>query len=525
MLSNKLCNDDNECSDNNLCSFNEKNLNNTCKNLNQNNLYLGCLDNDFNDFEYISTNSDDNHSSFKNCLNFSRKQKNKDGYHHNNFLYRRKKESSLDMSSLNIYLLVGNKNIATLPVQDYFNTECDINSQNCKFISKKILFNFIQANKMDTNEKLYIEINYECYNENNKNKQVIPVDELKENFSFEINCPKNKNDEQFQSKCISFYIDNNDSNKYKKIEKKKLLYTCKNPIYDTPRIVNDLSVYKKNIFKKNNFEINNYEKQIEAKKNELLNLEAQKYKKIQKINKNEDISIKQALENVNKMNIIKNDDNSEKKWKLFTNFDALQNIIDDPQYKDAIKTYPRKVYTIEEAIKTANEKNESFFIYYHNSFELDQYSSSLYFIDIYNIDNKIFDKNNWNNSNNVTTGLLNFENYYSEDMTDGNNVQNFKDYISNLLVYQQLMTNEMKQLNTKNVDDVNNINDTVINNLNDNLDRKINTKNQGIIMNNQEEKTNNYLINILTTILIIFILLYIFMILYFSALKSNNIKK
>ena len=225
------------------------------------------------------------------------------------------------------------------------------------------------------------------------------------------------------------------------------------------------------------------------------------------------------------MNIIKNDDNSEKKWKLFTNFDALQNIIDDPQYKDAIKTYPRKVYTIEEAIKTANEKNESFFIYYHNSFELDQYSSSLYFIDIYNIDNKIFDKNNWNNSNNVTTGLLNFENYYSEDMTDGNNVQNFKDYISNLLVYQQLMTNEMKQLNTKNVDDVNNINDTVINNLNDNLDRKINTKNQGIIMNNQEEKTNNYLINILTTILIIFILLYIFMILYFSALKSNNIKK
>ena len=39
-------------------------------------------------------------------------------------------------------------------------------------------------------------------------------------------------------------------------------------------------------------------------------------------------------------------------------------------------------------------------------------------------------------------------------MTDGNNVQNFKDYISNLLVYQQLMGDELKHLNNKNVNDV-----------------------------------------------------------------------
>ena len=524
MLSNKLCNDDNQCPSNSLCSFDEKKLNHTCKNLNQNNLYLGCLDNDYNNFDYISTNSAEYHNDFKSCMDFSRKQKNKEGLYHNNFVYRKKKESSIDISSLNIYLLLGNKNIANLPIQDYFDTECGVNSQYCKFIAKNIFFSFINANKSNYNEKLYLEVNYECYNETNKNKEIIPIDEIKDTFSFDINCPKNKSDLQFQSQCISFYINDNDKNKYKKIDKKKLLYTCQNPLYNTPQIVKDVSGYKKEVFKKNNNEINSYEKQIEHKKEELKKLEAEKYQKIYKINKNEDISINKALENVNKMNIINNKNLSDNKWKLFTNYDALQSIIDEPQYKDSIKTYPNKVYTIEEAIKTSNEENESFFIYYHNSYELDQYSSSLYFIDIYKIDNNIFDKNKWEKSKNVTTALLNFENYYTDDMNDTKNVQDFKNNITNSLIYQQLLTDEIKDLNNKNVNDVNKINDLVINNLNDNLDKKINTKNQGIIFNTQEEKTNNYLINILTIVLILFIILYVFIILYFSAKKGNNIQ-
>lgn len=522
MLSNKLCNDDKQCSNNYLCSFNEKNLNHSCEKLDQNNLYLGCLDKDYNNFEYISSNSQEHHDSFNNCLNFSRKQTNKDGYYHNQFLYKKKKESSVDMSSLNIYLLSGNKNIATLPIQDYFDTECDINSQNCKFTAKKLFFSFLNANKSNYNNKLYIEINYECYNEVNKNKEIIPIDEIKESFSFEINCPKNKNDSKFQSQCISFYIDDKNINKYKKIDKKKLLYTCQNPIYNTPRIVKNIDAYKKNIFKKNNFEINTYEKQIELKKNELKSLEAKKYQKIHKINKNEEISMDKALENVNKLNIYKNNNDIEKKWKTFKNFDALQNIINDPQFQDSIKTHSSKVYTIEEAIKISNELNESFFVYYHNSFELDQYSSSLYFIDIYKIDNNIFDKSKWNNSNNVTTAILNFENYYDGDDNSPGDTQIFKDYITNLLVYQQLMTDELRQLNSNNVDDVNKINDLVINNLNDNLDKKILTKNQGIKMNSTEEKINNNLINILTSIFIAFICIYVFIILYYSSIKIPN---
>lgn len=529
-MSNNNCNDDNQCSNNYLCSFDEKKLNHSCKNLNQSNLYLGCMTNDFNNFDYISSNSPEHLDNFKNCMDFSRKQINKDGYYHNNFLFNKKKETSIDMSSINIYLISGIKNIANLPIQDYFNTECDIKSENCKFVAKKIFFSFIQANKTQSSEKMFLEINYECYNEVTKNKEILPIDEIKNSFSFEINCPKNKKDPKFQSQCISFYIDNQDFNKYNKINKKKLLYTCENPVYNTPRIVKDVTAYKKSVFKNNNVMINNYEKEIEQKKEELQKLEAQKYQKIHKINKNEDISMKDAMENINKLNMnsYKKGGNGgkandiEKKWKLFNNFDALQNIIDDAQFQDSIKTYGSKVYTIEEAIKISNEENESFFVYYHNSFELDQYSSSLYFIDVYKIDNKIFDKKNWNNSNNVTTAILNFENYYDDNIDNNYGSADFKDYISNLLIYQQLMTDEMKQLNMKNVDDVNNINDIVINNLNENLNRKITTKNQGILMNQQEEKTNNYIINVLSYTLILFIILYVFIILYFNSVKKNN---
>ena len=308
-MSNNNCNDDNQCSNNYLCSFDEKNLNHSCKNLNQNNLYLGCLDNDYNHFDYVSTNSSEHLDNFKNCMNFSRKQINKDGYYHNYFSFKKKKESSIDMSTINIYLFSGTKNIATLPIQDYFTTECDTNNENCKFIAKKIFFSFLEANKSNSLDKMYLEINYECYNEINKNKEKLSIDEINNYFSFEINCKKNKKDSKFQSQCISFYIDNQDFDKYNKINKKKLLYTCENPIYDTPRIVKDISSYKKSIFKNNNQIINSYEKQIEEKKEELQKLEAKKYQKIHKINKNEDISIKDALKNVSNLNINSNSKN------------------------------------------------------------------------------------------------------------------------------------------------------------------------------------------------------------------------
>ena len=74
-----------------------------------------------------------------------------------------------------------------------------------------------------------------------------------------------------------------------------------------------------------------------------------------------------------------------------------------------------------------------------------------------------------------------------------------------------MLTDDLKNLNSKNVDNVNNINDLVINNLNKNLDKKITTKNQGILMNNTEESTNNYLINILTSVFLASLFIYVFL--------------
>ena len=507
------CVSDNQCENNYMCTFDTKNLNHSCKSSNQNELYLGCLDNDFND-----------------CLKFSRKQTNKNGFSHNYMMFKKKKSSPVDLSSINIYLLCGTKNIATFPIEDYFESTCINDNENCSFKAKGIFFNFINANKKNCNDDLFLEINYECYNETLKNKEIIPLKEIHDHFSFDLNCPKNKDDPKFQSKCISYYIDDNDKEKYTKINQKKLLYSCTNPIYKTPMIVNDVNKYKKNKFKHVNTQINEVDTNIDLKRQELLDLEAQKYQQIHQINTNENISKEKALQELKQKNYLKkssmnkNDKSEvERKWKLFKDLDALQNIIDDVQYKSAI-SYHGKVYTIEEAMKVSNENNQSFFVYYSNSYELDTYASSLYFIDIYEIDNDVFDKNNWSKSKGVTSGLLNFENYYDS----GNGVQSeddisvFKDYISNLLVYQQLMGDELKHLNNKNVNDVNNINEIVINNLNKNLEKKITTKNQAILINNNEENVNNYLINILSSIFILSIIIFIFIIVYFSAKNNNN---
>ena len=50
---NDICNFDNECTNDKLCSFNDKDLKHYCVDGKQNILYLGCLDNDYNNFENI----------------------------------------------------------------------------------------------------------------------------------------------------------------------------------------------------------------------------------------------------------------------------------------------------------------------------------------------------------------------------------------------------------------------------------------------------------------------------------------
>ena len=70
---NKTCRDDNECPNNSYCSFDEKTMKHYCKSNNKNQLYHGCLEGDV-VFENIISNDSNNLENINNCINFSRRQ-------------------------------------------------------------------------------------------------------------------------------------------------------------------------------------------------------------------------------------------------------------------------------------------------------------------------------------------------------------------------------------------------------------------------------------------------------------------
>ena len=239
--------------------------------------------------------------------------------------------------------------------------------------------------------------------------------------------------------------------------------------------------------------------------------------KIKKINNNENIPLNKALNEIkNKKNI--NDIN--KKWKLFQDYDALQYLNNIPTAQSAIKLYG-KVYTIQEAMNISSQLNESFFVYYSNSYELDNYSSNLYFVDIFSIDNDIFDKKNWIKAENVTTGILNFENFYQDD---GQATDNFSEkletYLVNMAEYQKILSNQYINLTGNKINEINVINENIINNMVSNLDKKNSTKSKIITMNNSEENINNRIINILTIVFLILITIAIFVYVYYHSIAA-----
>ncbi len=515
---NKTCRDDNECPNNSYCKFDEKSMKHYCKSNSKNQLYHGCLEGDM-DFKNVVSNDHYNLENISNCINFSRRQVDNNGINHNYMLYKKKKISYVDITTINIYLKCGQKNISVLSLNDYFDVECDNNNENCSLKTNKLFRNFVNQNQELCSEQLYLEVNYECFNENINNKEIIPVSVDNDDIIINLSCPKNKDDQKFNSKCVSLYISPDDMKNIKKINTKKLLYNCPNPVYQIPQIVKNTNNYKKINFKKNNNEINNYDKDIVKKNKELEILQAKKYMKIKKINDKENITLNKALDEIkNKKNI--NDIN--KKWKLFQDYDALQYLNNIATAQSSIKLYG-KVYTIEEAMNISSQLNESFFVYYSNSYELDNYSSNLYFVDIFSIDNDIFDKKNWTKSENVITGILNFENFYQEDgETTDDFAEKLETYLRNMAEYQKILSNEYINLTGDKITEINVINENIINNMVENLDKKNSTKNKIISMNNSEEGINNRIINILTIVFLIMLTIAIFIYIYYHSISASR---
>lgn len=514
------CKNDDECSDNYFCSFSEDSLKHSCISNNKNNLYYGCLNDDIknSNLEIIQSKSDMDQKNFKNCVNFSRRQKNKDNLSHNYMIFKEKKSVFVDTTTINIYLKCGEQILSVIPYNDYFDISCYDDQKNCTLISKDILKNFIIQNSQNCDSsKLKLEIIYECENEKIKKTKEISID-LNNNLPVKINlsCPIKKDDEDINGKCISIYSDKSI------IDINRSPSNCSNQVYKIPRIIENSNDYKKIKHKKNQMEIKKYDSKIEDTVKSLKILKAEKYIKLKKMQTGETLSFEQAYNIVdNQLNTF-NVTNKEN-WKIFKNYDAVQYLFNDPDVKSAIKLYG-KVYTLDEAINVATDNNELYFIWYHNNYELNDYASQLYFIDIFSVDVNLFDKNNWVKHDNVTTAILKIENYENYNIQEEEQEEEESEKQSEL-EEEKIIDEEIE--NTKKLIAEYNIllNNLSTSNLNKNdyalsiignLDKKITTSGQVIDMNNYEININNNIITVLQIILFFIICIFIIVIVYYS---------
>jgi len=523
----KKCISDSDCDDNNICAFNNNEMDHYCVSNNINDLYYGCIDNNITNIDSVESKSNLDHINYKNCINFSRRQLNNEGLEYNYMVFKPKKNAYVDTSTINIYLKCEDEILAIIPYNDYFNLRCDENRENCILESKESLLNFIVQNSTNCNKKLYLEVIYECENEGIKKNDKIPVylDNFKD-IKIKLKCPIDDNNDKFKSKCEAVYINNFDkqNNINELIDIKKSLYECKNPVYNVPILTKNINNYKKIKSKYSNLELKDYDNKINEKINDLKKLEAEKYIKLKKIQTGGDVTMEEAYDAINNYSLDKLVNNSKEKWKLYNGYDAVQNLFNDNENNNTdnqLIKYYGKVYTIDDAIKVANENEQNFFVWYNNSYELDNFASKLYFIDIYNIDEDIYNKTNWVKHENVTTGILKYD---FEHFTDENNVEDEKLYntLMQSINEQNSANEELKNsyLNIIQNLDIKNLNNVIIKNLDD----KITQYGQSISMNNYETNINNKIIIALTVILFFIFVILVVVIVFYNNKTAGKIK-
>jgi hypothetical protein len=426
-----ICNTDKDCDNNNICSFNPNDLKHYCINNDIEYLYQGCIKDDSykNNFETVDYNN--NSSDYMKCIDFGRRQKNKDGFEYNYMVFKPQKNVYVDTTTINIYLKCDGLLIAAIPYEDYFNIKCENDQQNCILESKKSFMNFvIQNTEKCIGKNIYLEVIHECENEKVKSSQNIPID-INKNDPIKINlkCPIQENN--FKPTCQAVYIDNNgiENNNVNIVDNNIKLYECQKPIYKIPIIVNDINNYKRMKKKQSSMEIKNYDYKINEKINELKKLEAEKYMKLKIIQTGKSISFEDAYNIVDKFSISKLISTSNNNWNIYKNFDAAQNLFEE-NTKNNFITYYGKVYSLQEALNVVNQNNQNFFVWYHNSFEFNDYASKLFFIDIFYVDDELLQKSNWAKSKNVSTGLIKFDlEHFDFPIENDDNLNNYNPYI------------------------------------------------------------------------------------------------
>ena len=521
---NKICKSDEDCNNNSLCAFNENDFNNYCIENNIEKLYYGCL-NPNNNFDAIESKSRNSKQSYMECIDFVRKQTNKDDIDFNYMIYRDKKKVFIDLTTINIYLKCEDEILAVIPYNDYFNLNCDSSQENCVLIGKESLNNFIIQNTK--NGKIYLEITFECENEGLKKTEKIPINlNTKQIIKINMNCPINKDDDRYKTKCDALYINNKDDNLKTYIDYNTSLYNCTNPLFKVPKPILDTNKYKKLKNKNNQNELKKYDEKINEKIMDLRKLEAEKYIKIKNIQTGKIISYEDALDAINKYPL----QNNVNSWKIYKNLDAAQKLYDYNETNVEILKYYGKVYTIQDAMDAANKNNEIFFVWYHNSYELDNFASKLYFIDIYSIDENILKKDNWVKSDNVSTGIMKIQLEHFDDI----NYDDIFDNNDNLLDNSIDKLKEMYEKSQSNIsceeDFEHAISDTlnktgyIYNNLINTLDDKITTMSQAIVINDYQTNINNKILFYITVIIGFMIVILISVIVYYNNLYGGKIK-
>lgn len=525
-INKKSCSFDNDCEDGAYCAFDEKELNHYCISSDVNDMYYGCMDTDkIGEFESIQSNSNLENKSIKSCIDFSRKQLNGDGFEYNYMIYKPKKNVYVDTTTLNIYLKCGEQVLATIPYNDYFTLKCSENQERCILHAKDSLENFIKQNIQNCNKEVYLEVVYSCENENIKKTLKIDIDMANYiKINVPIQCPVDGNNDKFTSKCSSLYMNDADQSHKNSINKNKSLYECSNPVYKLPRHVADINKYKKKQVKQANIEIQDYDNKINEKLADLKRLKAEKYIKLKQIQTGEIISFDDAMEIINGMSIQKLLNTTKENWGFYQNMDAIESIINDDKYNSIIEYYGL-VYTVEDAIKIANDKNQNMFVWYHNSYELENYASKLYFVDIYGLDSEILNKENWAKHDNVTTGLFKFQaEHFAPDLPGEENEITDKDKIKiRQLLIQSIKNNSRMQKYMglqQNILQDNGLSNNVINKLNN----QITTFGQAIEMNNYETTINNRILMILGPLTFFVFVIFISVMVYFNNITAGRIK-
>ncbi len=289
----QVCNLDSDCGENKFCSFNSDTLSHECIPKDKKILYQGCLNTDkFNEYDRVESKSKDDQKSLDNCIEFTRRQKNKDGFYYNYMIFKNKKNSFVDVNTINIYLKCNKEVIMVLPSKEFFDMKCSEDQQLCTLIPNKTFEAFVKSNSDHCGGNLSLEIEYGCENENIQTTKHVPIDikNLKA-IKLELKCPIQVNDDRFQSKCIGAYFDNTDSKAgiWKNLElldKNIPPEDCVQPVYKVPMLVSDIDVYQQLMSYQNQKKVLDYNQELKEKENELkmakMKFLKQKYKALTK---------------------------------------------------------------------------------------------------------------------------------------------------------------------------------------------------------------------------------------------------